>query len=120
AIVSLVAETRINGRQAARVPNTTNILFEHTGGDALVLALDEHGIEASRGSACTAGESDPSNVLMAMGLTGEQSRSSLRFSLGKLNTISDIERVVSVLPAAVRRLREKSRFMWATAEGTNR
>ena len=120
AVVRLVPQTSINGRQAARVPNTTNILFEHTGGDALVLALDERGIEASRGSACTAGESDPSNVLMAMGLTGEQSRSSLRFSLGKLNTISDIERVVSVLPAAVRRLREKSRFMWATAEGTNR
>lgn len=57
---------------------------------------------------------------MAMGLTGEQSRSSLRFSLGKLNTVSDIERVISELPAVVRGLREKSRIIWAAAETTNR
>ena len=119
AVVNLLLETRINGRQAARVPNTTNILFEHTSGDALVLALDEHCIAVSRGAACTAGESDPSSVLMAMGLTGEQSRSSLRFSLGKLNTISDIERVISVLPAAVMRLREESRIIRATADTTS-
>jgi len=97
------------------VPNTTNILFEHVGGDALVMALDELGIAASRGAACTAGEADPSSVLMAMGLTGEQSRSSLRFSLGKLNSSEDIERAISVLPGAVQRLREATQF-FATRE----
>ena len=115
AVVDRVPETRINGKSAPRVPNTTNILFEHVGGDALVMALDELGIAASRGAACTAGEADPSSVLMAMGLTGEQSRSSLRFSLGKLNTSEDIERAISVLPGAVQRLRDTSQF-FATPE----
>jgi cysteine desulfurase len=115
AVVDRVPETRINGNSASRVPNTTNILFERVGGDALVMALDELGIAASRGAACTAGEADPSSVLMAMGLTGEQSRSSLRFSLGKLNTGEEIERAISVLPGAVQRLREASQF-FATPE----
>jgi cysteine desulfurase len=119
AVVSRVPETRINGRGVPRVPNTTNILFEHAGGDALVLALDELGVAASRGAACTAGESDPSSVLMAMGLSGEQSRSSLRFSLGKLNNASDMEHLISVLPGTVQRLRENSKFFWATKEAAN-
>jgi cysteine desulfurase len=110
AVIDRVPETRINGKGAPRVPNTTNILFERVGGDALVMALDEHGIAASRGAACTAGGADPSSVLMAMGLTGEQSRSSLRFSLGKLNYAEEIEQVISVLPEVVQRLREASRF----------
>jgi cysteine desulfurase len=120
AVVDLVPETRMNGKDAPRVPNTTNILFEHVGGDALVMALDELGIAASRGAACTAGEADPSSVLMAMGLTGEQSRSSLRFSLGKLNIGEDIERVISVLPGAVQHLREASQFFFAAQEMENR
>jgi cysteine desulfurase len=115
AVVDRVPETRINGKSAPRVPNTTNILFERVGGDALVMALDERGIAASRGAACTAGEADPSSVLMAMGLTGEQSRSSLRFSLGKLNSAEEIERVINVLPGAVQRLRDTSLF-FATPE----
>jgi len=116
-IASLVPETRIHAKNVLRVPNTTNILFEHVGGDALVMALDELGVAASRGAACTAGEADPSSVLMAMGLTGEQSRSSLRFSVGKQNTAEDIERAISVLPGAVLKLREASPFYW-TAQPT--
>jgi cysteine desulfurase len=119
AVVDRVPETRINGNSASRVPNTTNILFERVGGDALVMALDELGIAASRGAACTAGEADPSSVLMAMGLTGEQSRSSLRFSLGKLSTGEEIERVINVLPGAVQHLREASQF-FVTQEAENR
>lgn len=116
AIVSMVPETRINGEGAPRVPNTSNVLFEHVGGDALVLALDERGVAASRGAACTAGDADPSSVLMAMGLTGEQSRSSVRFSVGKQNTVEDIERAILVLPDAVRRLREAAGFYRTTPE----
>ncbi|MFZ0744082.1 MAG: cysteine desulfurase family protein [Terracidiphilus sp.] len=118
AVVRLVPETRINGKGAPRVPNTTNILFEHAGGDALVLALDELGVAASRGAACASGETDPSSVLMAMGLTGEQSRSSLRFSLGKLNAVRDVEHLIAVLPKAVASLRDKSRFFWTTTEAS--
>jgi cysteine desulfurase len=116
AIVRLVPETRINGEGAPRVPNTSNILFEHVGGDALVLALDERGVAASRGAACTAGEADPSSVLIAMGLTGEQSRSSVRFSVGKQNTVEDIERAILVLPDIVHRLREAAGFYRTTLE----
>jgi cysteine desulfurase len=120
AIVRLVPETRINGEGAPRVPNTSNILFEHVGGDALVLALDERGVAASRGAACTAGEADPSSVLMAMGLTGEQSRSSVRFSVGKQNTVEDIERAILVLPDIVHRLREAAGFCCTTPEMVSR
>jgi cysteine desulfurase len=120
AVVDLVPETKINGKDAPRVPNTTNILFEHVGGDALVMALDEQGIAASRGAACAAGAADPSSVLMAMGLTGEQSRSSLRFSLGKLNSSEDVDHLLAVLPEAVRQLREASQHFFATSEAASR
>ena len=116
AIASRVPQTRINGKHSPRVPNTSNILFEHVGGDSLVLALDEVGVIASRGAACTAGETDPSSVLMAMGLTGEQSRSSLRFSLGKQNTPEDVDHAISVLPAVVEGLRQASPFAWTAHE----
>jgi cysteine desulfurase len=112
AVTTLVPEARVNGKGAPRVPNTSNILFEHVGGDALVLALDELGIAASRGSACSAGAADPSSVLMAMGLNGEQSRSSLRFSLGKQNTVDEIESAIAAIPVSVRKLREESAVFW--------
>lgn len=115
-ILGCVPGTRINGKAAPRVPNTTNILFEGAGGDALVLALDELGVVASRGAACSAGQADPSSVLMAMGLSGQQSRSSLRFSLSKLNTSRDVEHSISVLPGAVERLRKCAGFFAPAAE----
>lgn len=113
ALTSLIPDTRINGRGAPRVANTTNILFENVGGDALVLALDELGIAASRGSACSAGAADPSSVLMAMGLNGQQSRSSVRLSLGKQNTSDEIENAIAATLRAVARLREKSAVFWS-------
>jgi cysteine desulfurase len=112
AITSTISETRINGRGAPRVANTTNILFENVTGDALVLALDELDIAASRGSACSAGAADPSSVLMAMGLNGQQSRSSLRFSLNKQNTVEEIDRVIAATTTAVSTLRQKSAAFW--------
>lgn len=112
ALTSVIPETRVNGKRAPRVANTSSILFEHVGGDALVLALDELGVAASRGAACSAGASDPSSVLMAMGLSGEQSRSSLRFSLGKQNTSEEIEQAIAAIPDAVSRLRQKSGLFW--------
>lgn len=114
-ILDMVPETRIHGRGAPRVPNTTNILFEHVGGDSLVLALDELGIAASRGAACTSGDADPSSVLMAMGVNGEQSRSSLRFSLGKQNTAAEIDQAVALIPGIVARMRKDAHALWTTA-----
>jgi cysteine desulfurase len=109
-VVAAVPRTGINGNRSPRVLNTTNIYFDGVGGDALVLALDEQGIAVSRGSACHSGEAEPSNVLMAMGLSGERARSSLRFSLGKRNAERDIDRLLAVLPQAVERLRHASPF----------
>ena len=112
ALTSLIAETRVNGKRAPRVANTSSILFEHVGGDALVVALDELNIAVSRGSACSAAASDLSSVLMAMGLNGEQSRSSVRFSLSKRNTHEEIEQVIAAIPNAVSKLRQKSALFW--------
>ncbi|HEX8926616.1 MAG TPA: cysteine desulfurase family protein, partial [Terriglobales bacterium] len=82
AVLTQIPETGVNGQRAPRVANTSNIFFDHIGGDALVLALDELGVAVSRGAACNAGEVEPSSILMAMGVSGERSRSSVRFSLG--------------------------------------
>jgi cysteine desulfurase len=110
AVLAQIPNAGINGADAPRVPNTSNIHFDHVGGDSLVLALDEHGIAASRGAACTAGDDEPSSVLMAMGLSGERSRSSVRFSIGKTNSEQDIDSLILALEPAVRNLRSESPF----------
>jgi len=114
AVLEKIANAGVNGQHASRVANTSNIYFDNVGGDALVLALDEQGIAVSRGAACNTGEVEPSSVLMAMGLNGERSRSSVRFSLGKTNTEQDVDKLIAVLPGVVRELRQKCGF--GTAE----
>ena len=113
AILAQIPDCGVNGAahpDTPRVPNTTNIYFDHVGADALVNALAEQGIAVSRGAACTAGQAEPSSVLMAMGLSGERSRSSIRFSLGKTTTEQEIDHVISILPALVRHLRDAASF----------
>ena len=102
--------TRVNGGWdgEARVPrtaNTTNISFDNVEGEALVIALDLKGVAVSGGSACHSGSTEPSHVLMAMGLDKNAARASLRFSLMKTATEEDIEHVLRVTPEAVERLR---------------
>ena len=92
----------------ARVPNTTNICFEGIDGEALVIALDLKGLAVSTGAACSSGAIEPSHVLLAMGLTAEQARASIRFSLGKQTTVEDVEFALAVVPETVARLRELS------------
>jgi len=110
AVLEQIPETGVNGAGGPRVSNTSNIYFDHVGGDSLVIALNERGVAASRGAACTSGEEEPSSILMAMGLSGERSRSSLRFSIGKTNSAQDIDYLIAVLPETVRKLREASPF----------
>jgi cysteine desulfurase len=110
AVLAEIPEVGLNGANAPRVSNTSNIYFDHVGGDSLVLALDERGIAVSRGAACTSGEAEPSSILMAMGRSGERSRSSLRFSIGKTNSEKDIDDLISVLPGIVANLRAESPF----------
>ena len=91
-----------------RVANTTNIWFDHLEGEALVIALDLKGIAVSGGSACHSGATEPSHVLMAMGLDKTRARASLRFSLLKTVTEADVDYVLQVVPEAVEHLRELS------------
>jgi cysteine desulfurase len=100
--------TGVNGCGVPRVANTSNIWFEQLEGEALVIALDLKGVAVSGGSACHSGATEPSHVLMAMGLDKALARASLRFSLLKTATDADVDHVLQVVPAAVRHLRALS------------
>ncbi|HTJ30839.1 MAG TPA: cysteine desulfurase family protein [Acidobacteriaceae bacterium] len=110
-ILATIPGTGVNGANpdgtiAPRAANTTNIWFDRLEGEALVIAMDLKGISVSGGSACHSGATEPSHVLMAMGVGKHRAGASLRFSLLKTATEADIDYVLSVLPAAVARLRE--------------
>jgi len=107
-LLSKIEECGINGAGQPRVPNTTNLYFDHLEGEALVIALDLKGLAVSGGSACSSGSTEPSHVLKAMGLPLARSRASLRFSLTRQNTDADIDTALELVPAAVARLRELS------------
>jgi cysteine desulfurase len=97
-----------DGKPAPRVANTTNIWFDQLEGEALVIALDLKGVAVSGGSACHSGATEPSHVLMAMGLDKARARASLRFSLLKTATAVDVDRVRQIVPQAVEQLRALS------------
>jgi len=117
-ILGEVEAIGVNGQGAPRVPNTTNIHFDYIEGEALVIALDLKGLAVSTGAACSSGAIEPSHVLTAMGLPPEQARASLRFSLGKRNTMEDVEFALNLIPATVARLRELSPVYNKTAIST--
>jgi cysteine desulfurase len=104
-----VPQTAVNGARDVRVPNTTNISFDRVEAESLLIALDLEGVAVSTGSACSSGTLEPSHVLKAMGLGSARAQSSLRFSLGTANTEAEIDRVVSVLPQLVQKLRSLTR-----------
>ena len=107
--------TGVNGAGAPRTANTTNIRFEQVEGEALVIALDLKGIAVSGGSACHSGSTEPSHVLMAMGLDKSAARASLRFSLLRTATEADVDHALRVVPAAVEHLRALSPVVAGTA-----
>lgn len=100
--------TGLNGAGAPRTANTSNIWFDNLEGEALVIALDLKGVAVSGGSACHSGATEPSHVLMAMGLDKSRARASLRFSLLKTVSDADIDHVLRVVPEAVEKLRAVS------------
>jgi cysteine desulfurase len=108
-VVATVTGTAINGARDARVPNTTNISFDRTEAESLLIALDLEGIAVSTGSACSSGTLEPSHVLKAMGFPVHRTQNSIRFSLGAANTETDIDRVIGVLPGTVDKLRHLTR-----------
>lgn len=107
-ILSEIETVGVNGAGADRVPNTTNIHFDHIEGEALVIALDLKGLAVSTGAACSSGALEPSHVLIAMGLRPDQARASLRFSLGRQNTNDDVNFALQLIAPTVARLRELS------------
>ena len=107
-ILARVDAAVVNGDGIARVPNTTNIRFDHIEGEALVIALDLKGLAVSTGAACSSGAIEPSHVLVAMGLSSGQARASIRFSLGKQTTAEDIDFALALVPETVAHLRELS------------
>ncbi len=103
-----IPDVKLNGDRVKRLPNNVNFSFEGIEGESMILLMDMQKICVSSGSACTSGSLDPSHVLMALGLRHEQAHGSLRMTLGKDNTQSDIDKVLDVLPGIVSRLREMS------------
>ena len=104
-LLAAIPNAHINGSTARRSPNTTNLRFDGVDAEALLIALDMQGIAASFGAACQSGATEPSHVLLAMGLSSAQARSSLRLSLSRLTTPEEIDRALEIIPAAVSRLR---------------
>jgi cysteine desulfurase len=100
--------TRVNGGSVRRTANTTNISFDQVEGEAMVIALDLKGVAVSGGSACHSGSTEPSHVLMAMGLNKNAARASLRFSLMRTATDADVDHALRVVPEAVEHLRALS------------
>jgi len=100
--------TGVNGAEALRVPNTTNIYFDGIEGESMVIALDLKGLAVSTGAACSSGSIEPSHVLIAMGLRPERAKASLRFSVGKQNSDEDIDFALGLIPETVERLRDLS------------
>lgn len=110
AILARIPGTTLNCAGAPRTPNTSNIAFDGLDGDALVIALDLAGFSIATGSACSSGAVNPSHVLTAMGLSRDQAKSCLRFSLGRTNTADEVDSLVAALESAVARLRKISPF----------
>jgi len=104
-VLAAVPDARVNGGGAARVPNTSNIMFPGIASESLLIALDLKGLACSSGSACSSGAVMPSHVLTAIGLNSSEARSSLRFSLGRHTTGADVDFALSILPGEVARLR---------------
>jgi cysteine desulfurase len=108
ALLATCGDARVNGNRAQRVANTSNISFHAAGGEALVIALDLQGIACSTGAACSSGAVGPSHVLLAIGLSPDEARSSLRLSLGRTTTAEEIDQAIATIPQAVERLRALS------------
>ena len=109
-IKNKIPEVKVNGHPQDRLYNTLNICIRHIEGESILMNLDFEEIAASSGSACTSGSLEPSHVLLAMGLAHEVAHGSLRLSLGKYTTTTDINKVLEVLPPIVERLRKMSPF----------
>jgi cysteine desulfurase len=109
-LLQTIPQSRVNGDTEHRLPNTTNISFEFVEGEGILLMMDQYGICASSGSACTSGSLQPSHVLRAMGVPFTMAHGSIRFSLSIYNTEEEIDFVINKLPPIIERLRGMSPY----------
>ncbi len=110
ALLARIPTSRVNGDRQDRLPNTSNISFEYVEGEAILLRLNEFGICASSGSACTSGSLQPSHVLRAMGVPFTMAHGSIRFSLSIYNAEPEIDFVVEKFPPIINELRALSPY----------
>jgi cysteine desulfurase len=115
-LLASIPDCEVNGHLTQRLPNTTNIGFKYIEGEAILFSLNQYGICASSGSACTSGSLEPSHVLRAMGLPYTILHGSIRFSLSRFTTDAEVDRVLEVMPGIVARLRALSPFNSDAAE----
>ena len=119
-LLKKISQSRVNGDIQNRLPNTTNISFEYVEGEAILLLMNELGICASSGSACTSGSLQPSHVLRAMGVPFTMAHGSIRFSLSVYNTEEEVDFVIEKMPAIIERLRGMSPFWNQAAAGLHK
>lgn len=110
-ICELVSGAVVNGARASRLPNTTNLTLPNLRGESIVIALDQHGIALSSGSACKSGSPEPTHVLLAMGRSAEEAHCSIRLSLSLDTTESDIDDTIAALATVLQEMRETVRFL---------
>jgi cysteine desulfurase len=106
-ILHRVPSARVNALQSPRLPNTANVRFPGMSGESMVIALDLAGFAVSSGAACSSGSIEPSHVLLAMGLSQEEARSSVRFSLGAGNTVEQVDALLDAVEAVAARSRRR-------------
>ncbi len=109
-LLKTVANTKVNGDRQSRLPNTTSISFEFVEGEGILLMMDEFGICASSGSACTSGSLQPSHVLRAMGIPFTMAHGSIRFSLSVYNTEQEVDFILEKVPPIIETLRSMSPY----------
>lgn len=109
-ILETVPAVRVNGDMDSRLPNTSSISFEYIEGEAILLLLNQFGICASSGSACTTGSLEPSHVLRAMGIPYTSAHGTIRFSFSRFNTQEEVDFTLEKLPPVIDRLRSMSPY----------
>ena len=114
-LLDRIPNALVNGDRSNRLPNTTSIAFEYVEGESILLMMDQFGICASSGSACTSGSLEPSHVLRAMGVPFTAAHGSIRFSLGNYTNEEEIDFIIEKLPPIITRLRDMSPF-WHEAK----
>jgi len=111
ALLKRLPWVEMNGAGQERLPNTSNVLFRGISGEGLVIALDLQNMAVSTGAACSSGSIEPSHVLLAMGRSREEARSSVRFSFGRYNTAAEIAALVDATAKAAEKLRKEGKLL---------